>query len=379
MPNLDTLLEETAIATGIAVEDLHALLDRGTRRTYAPGAWLFHESTPRQWAGMIEEGEINIVRGLHGATTHIGTLGAGTMIGEGALLDDTPHSTGAFTRYGATVIEVPRQVWEELRQRRPDIFYRIVARVAQRISERLRYASAQLAGISGPDQLLGRIRKEHDLLGERELPDHVYYGVQTLRGLENFPLSGVPLKNFDHFVDALAYVKKAAALANYELNVLTAERKDAICAACDEILAGHLHDQFVIDMMQGGAGTSTNMNANEVIANRGLEIMGYAKGDYQHLHPNDDVNCSQSANDAYPTAIKMAVILSLQDTLAGMEELKTALEAKAEAFADILKMGRTENQDAVPMTLGQEFGGSSQSRHFSGLTSLHFSRTSHGS
>src|SRR5687767_8136450 len=127
--------------------------------------------------------------------------------------------------------------------------------------------------------------------------------------------------------------KKAAALANYELNVLTAECKDAICAACDEILAGHLHDQFVIDMMQGGAGTSTNMNANEVIANRGLEIMGYAKGDYQHLHPNDDVNCSQSTNDAYPTAIKIAVILSLQDMLASMEALKAALEAKAEAFA----------------------------------------------
>jgi aspartate ammonia-lyase len=203
---------------------------------------------------MIEEGEINIVRGLHGSTTHIGTLGAGTMIGEGALLDDTPHSTGAFTRHGATVIEVPRQVWEELRQHHPDIFYRIVARVAQRISERLRYASEQLAGISGPDQLLGRIRKEHDLLGERELPDHVYYGVQTLRGLENFPLSGVPLKNFAHFVDALAYVKKAAALANYELNVLTAARKDAICVACDEILAGHLHDQFVIDMMHALVG-----------------------------------------------------------------------------------------------------------------------------
>ncbi len=355
MPSLVTLLENTSVATGIDVEDLHELLDRGNRRTYAPGAWLFHESTPRQWAGLIEDGNIDIIRGLHGSTTHLGTLSAGAIIGESALLDDSPHSTGAFTRLGATVIEVPRQVLDQLRQTDPELFYRIVARVAQRLSERLRYASEQLAGMSGPDTLLGHVRTEHDLLGERELPDEVYYGVQTLRGLENFPLSGMPLKNFAHFIDSLAYVKKAAALANHELGVLTTERKGAICTACDDILAGNLHDQFPIDMMQGGAGTSTNMNVNEVIANRGLELMGYAKGDYQHLHPNDDVNCSQSTNDAYPTALKIAVILSVQDTLAGLQELKGALEGKGDEFDDVIKMGRTENQDAVPMTLGQEF------------------------
>jgi aspartate ammonia-lyase len=156
-------------------------------------------------------------------------------------------------------------------------------------------------------------------------------------------------------IEALAYVKKAAAQANAELGVLDEDKMKSISAACDEILEGKLHDQFVLDMFQGGAGTSTNMNANEVIANRGLEIMGYEKGPYEHLHLNDHVNCSQSTSDAYPTSIKLAVILSLKDLLRAMLELKKALMAKGDAFADMLKMGRTENQDAVPMTLGQAF------------------------
>jgi len=210
--------------------------------------------------------------------------------------------------------------------------------------------------VSSPPQEVKSVRREHDLLGELELPDNVYYGVQTWRALENFPISFIKLNNFPHFINSHAYVKKAAAQANYELGVLPQKKMKAIGAACDEILAGKLHDQFVVDMIQGGAGTSTNMNVNEVITNRALEIMGHRKGEYQYLHPNDDVNCSQSTNDVYPTAIKLAVILYLQDTLAAMGELKAALEAKAEEFADVIKMGRTQMQDAVPMTLGQEFG-----------------------
>jgi aspartate ammonia-lyase len=151
-------------------------------------------------------------------------------------------------------------------------------------------------------------------------------------------------------------VKKAAAMANGELGVFDKKKADAIVKACDEILAGKLHEHFTIDMIQGGAGTSTNMCANEVIANRALEILGHRKGQYEHLHPNDHVNGSQSTNDAYPTAIKIGVQLTLRDTLSALRELKLALEAKAKEFADVLKMGRTENQDAVPMTLGQEFG-----------------------
>jgi aspartate ammonia-lyase len=215
-------------------------------------------------------------------------------------------------------------------------------------------ACAQLAVAALAGRSVGT-RVEHDLLGDRELPEQAYYGVQTLRAVENFPISGLTLARFGDFITALAYVKKAAALANAELGALPAAKAAAIAAACDEIAAGRLHDQFVVDMVQGGAGTSTNMNANEVIANRALELMGHRKGDYRHLHPNDDVNRSQSTNDVYPTAIKIGAYLSIQRTLSAMGELKAALAAKAAEFADVVKMGRTQLQDAVPMTLGQEF------------------------
>jgi aspartate ammonia-lyase len=356
MSLLDTLLESASAATGISKVDLTYVFGKGERKVYAPGEYLFHESSPRLWAGIVEEGEVQVVRGLHGSTTHLSTLAMGAMIGEGALLDETPHSTSAFTRTGATVWIVLRADWDHVKKHDPEIFYRIVARVAQRQAERLRHASDLLAGKAGADTLITAVRREHDLLGDRDVPLSAYYGVQTLRGVENFPISGMPLKNFAHFVDALAMVKKGAAQANCELGVLAKEKMAAICAACDEILAGKLHDHFVVDMIQGGAGTSTNMNVNEVIANRALELLGHSKGEYKHLHPNDDVNCSQSTNDAYPTAIKLAVYFSLQDTLGALGELKAALEAKEQEFAQVLKMGRTENQDAVPMTLGQEFG-----------------------
>ena len=356
MSLLESMLVTASAATGIPQVDLLFVFNKGERKVYAPGEYLFHESSPRLWAGIVEKGEVEIVCGLHGTTTHLSTLAMGAMIGEGAIMDDSSHTTSAFSRAGATVWQVPREIWKATQQSNPEIFYRIVARVFQRQSERLRYAADQLAGKAGPDALLTAVRREHDLLGDRDVPLSAYYGVQTLRGVENFPISGMPLKNFAHFVNALAIVKKGAAQANGQLGVLAPEKMEAICAACDEILAGKLHDHFVVDMIQGGAGTSTNMNANEVIANRALEIMGHSKGEYKKLHPNDDVNCSQSTNDAYPTAIKLAAYFSLQDTLGALGELKAALEAKEKEFAQVLKMGRTENQDAVPMTLGQEFG-----------------------
>lgn len=200
-------------------------------------------------------------------------------------------------------------------------------------------------------------RTEHDSIGDLEIPNTVYYGVQTSRAIENFPFDTLTLQHFPNFIIAYAYVKKAAALANNELGVLPKDKMDAIIAACDEVISGKLRDQFVEDMIQGGAGTSTNMNVNEVIANRGLEIMGHAKGEYKFLHPNDDVNMSQSTNDNYPTAAKLAIVMGLKETLKSMDQLKGALEAKAVEFKEVLKMGRTEMQDAVPITLGQEFAG----------------------
>src|SRR4029450_4742633 len=184
--------------------------------------------------------------------------------------------------------------------------------------------------------IVSSVRSEHDSLGVREVPDHAYYGVQTVRGMENFATSGIRMYHFEHFIRALAYVKKAAALANSELGVLEAAKADAIVKACDEIAAGKLHDQFVIDMFQGGAGNSTNMNANKDIPKRSLESLGHEKGQYEHLHPNDHVNCSQSTNDAYPTAIKLGVLLTLRDTLSALRELKLALETKGAGCADVM-------------------------------------------
>jgi aspartate ammonia-lyase len=198
-------------------------------------------------------------------------------------------------------------------------------------------------------------RIEHDLLGDRAVPAAAYYGVHTLRALENFPITGTPISIYPDLISALACVKHAAALANRELGLLDASKAAAIAKACEEIGAGALAQEFVVDVIQGGAGTSTNMNANEVIANRALEILGHAKGEYKFLHPMDDVNMSQSTNDVYPTAIKVALTFGIRRLAAEMKTLREACAAKAVEFADVMKMGRTQLQDAVPMTLGQEF------------------------
>ncbi|MFH8386068.1 aspartate ammonia-lyase [Kitasatospora sp. NPDC018058] len=199
------------------------------------------------------------------------------------------------------------------------------------------------------------VRTEHDLLGERNVPASAYYGVHTLRAVENFPITGTPVSAYPSLVTALACVKQAAVLANRDLALLENRKAEAIAQACEEIRGGRFHDQFVVDVIQGGAGTSTNMNANEVVANRALEILGHAKGEYRFLHPLEDVNSGQSTNDVYPTAVKVALHFAARELLDTMAELRDAFAAKAEEFADVLKMGRTQLQDAVPMTLGQEF------------------------
>jgi aspartate ammonia-lyase len=201
----------------------------------------------------------------------------------------------------------------------------------------------------------GSIRTEHDLLGERDVPADVYWGIHTLRALENFPITDIQIGASPFLVQSLACVKEAAATANHELGLLDDGRFEAIRSACEEIRAGQLADQFVVDVIQGGAGTSTNMNANEVIANRALEFMGHCKGQYQYLHPNEHVNMSQSTNDVYPTAVKVATIFAIHSLLAAMSVLEASFARKADEFRDVLKMGRTQLQDAVPMTLGQEF------------------------
>ena len=203
-----------------------------------------------------------------------------------------------------------------------------------------------------PDQAM---RTEHDLLGEKSVPADAYYGVQTARALENFHLSGVELRLYPNLIKALAMVKLAAARANFDCGQFSREILTGIEGACREIIDGKLHDQFRLDVLQGGAGTSTNMNANEVITNRALELMGRRKGEYAHCSPHDHVNCSQSTNDAYPSALHVGMALGNVELVAAVNELIGAFRAKGKEFGDVLKMGRTQLQDAVPMTLGQEF------------------------
>jgi aspartate ammonia-lyase len=299
-------------------------------------------------------GRIQIVKGLGGRAEVLHVLTAGESFGEGSLLDDYPHSTSGRVSEEAEVIIIARERVQQVLAERPALYAKLALAAAQVISSRLRNANARLTGRAA-SYLSGELRMEHDLLGERPLSADLYYGIQTLRATENFPITGIPISQYAHLIEALAAVKQAAALANAELGLLDPRVADAIVAACGEIRAGNLHQEFVVDVIQGGAGTSTNMNANEVIANRALELLSHRKGEYDVVHPNNHVNLSQSTNDVYPTALKIAASWSIEALVKTLESLCEAFAAKGAEFADVLKMGRTQLQDAVPMTLGQEF------------------------
>jgi aspartate ammonia-lyase len=217
-------------------------------------------------------------------------------------------------------------------------------------------AAAQKAKpAAAPAKTASATRVEHDLLGEKNVPASAYYGVQTARALENFPISGLKINQYPEYVEAWAITKLAAARANTAVGAMKPERLAAIEKACQAVRDGKYHDQFIVDWYQGGAGTSTNMNANEVLANIGLEMTGHKKGEYQFLEPHDDLNMSQSTNDSYPTAIKVALLLRNEKLVAELEKLVASFRAKGNTYLRIVKMGRTELQDAVPMTVGQEF------------------------
>src|SRR3954469_10759741 len=215
--------------------------------------------------------------------------------------------------------------------------------------------SGRVATAARTDSQPGATRMERDLLGEKEIPANAYYGVQTARALENFQISGVPINHYPGFIEAWAIVKLAAAQGNTDVGAMKKEKLVAIEKAANALMQGKYHDQFTVDWYQGGAGTSTNMNANEVMANVGLELTGHKKGEYQYLEPHDDLNMSQSTNDSYPTAIKVALLVRNDKLVAELQKLSASFRAKGDAYIEIVKMGRTELQDAVPMTVGQEF------------------------
>ena len=223
-----------------------------------------------------------------------------------------------------------------------------------RIEEMLKSTAGWSAGIRKAARgYVKAYRAEHDSIGERKVPEHAYYGIQTLRAAENFRITGLSIH--PEIINSLVMIKKAAAITNCEIGILSPGISDAITAACDEILCGSFLDQFVVDPIQGGAGTSLNMNANEVIANRAAELLGGSKGDYSVVHPNDHVNLSQSTNDVIPTAARMTIVRLLMNLSLQLQCLNLALSKKAEEFDHVIKMGRTQMQDAVPIRLGQEF------------------------
>jgi aspartate ammonia-lyase len=334
---------------------LDAIAAIATERICAPGEEIFAEHSRRCDLFLIVEGEVELVKKTPLGSEHsLAHFGADDFLGEGALLDDYPHSTTARAVVTTRLLTIAKQRFDEVLRRDPQVGFKVLSRAARVISRRMRQASTRVAD-AGAQYVSGRTRREHDLLGEREVPHEAYYGIQTLRAEENFPISGITLAHFPEAIVALAMVKQAAARANTELGHLPQPIAAAIDQACNEIISGRCHAHFVVDLIQGGAGTSTNMNANEVIANRALEILGHEKGQYEFCHPNSHVNLAQSTNDVYPTALKMALIGANERLIAVLDALVASFRDKGVQFSDVIKMGRTQLQDAVPMTLGQNF------------------------
>jgi aspartate ammonia-lyase len=349
-------LRSTSFLEGFSDAHLWKLARHVTQEELAPDQTLFVEGQPRQRFAILISGAVSIEKSSEGRTTRLVTLGAGEAVGEGLLLDDSAHGTTARAIMAGTALVLTRVQLDDITKEAPQLYAALVARAARAISARLRRADATLVGRGRTLGFGGhRTRVEHDLLGDRDVPYEALYGVQTLRALENFPITGIPLREFPVLIEALAAVKEAATLTNQELGLIDAYEADVIVRAAREIRAGRHHEHFLVDMVQGGAGTSTNMNANEVIANRALELLTKQRGDYATISPNDHVNLSQSTNDVYPTAVRVALHQSLAVFREELGRLCDAFEVKAIEFASMLKMGRTQMQDAVPMTLGQEF------------------------
>jgi aspartate ammonia-lyase len=349
-------LKGLSFVDGLTDTALHQLSRLVQPAQYECDAVLFTEGSEREILALVVSGAIAIEKHVNGRPIRLATLGPGEAVGEGLLLDDSSHGTSARALTDTNVLVLSREQVAGIIRETPTLYAALVGRAARAISHRLAAVDATLVGRGRTLGFGGaRTRVEHDLLGEREVPEDALYGVQTLRALENFPITGVPLREFPALIEALAAVKEAAALSNAQLGLLSQDTAELIARASREIRGGRHHEHFLVDMMQGGAGTSTNMNANEVIANRALELSGHARGEYQFVHPNNHVNLSQSTNDVYPTAMKLALHTEIEGLSRAMSDLAASFLDKGSEFAPHIKMGRTQLQDAVPMTLGQEF------------------------
>lgn len=348
---INSFIRNIELFKGLNDAEIDVVTAAITPASYREGEFLFSEHTRREKIFMIYEGHIELTKKSPiGREQRLSYFSKYDFLGEGSLTDESDHSTNARATVDTVALLLDRKFFEE----NGAISLKVFSNVARVISRRMRQTNARMVS-SAAQYESGRTRTEHDLLGYREVPYEYYYGIQTLRALENFNISGVQLNFHPVFIEALAMVKMASAKANHDLGLLSKPLADAIMKACEEVINGKYTYHFVVDMIQGGAGTSTNMNANEVIANRALEIMGHQRGEYEYCHPNNHVNLSQSTNDAYPTAIKIALLKNNKKLTAVLVDLIEAFKAKAVEFSHVIKMGRTQLQDAVPMTLGQEF------------------------
>lgn len=348
---INSFIRNIELFKGLNDTELDVVTVAITPASYREGEFLFSEHTRREKIFMIYEGHIELTKKTPiGREQKLSYFGKYDFLGEGSLTDESDHSTNARATVDTVALLLDRKFFEE----NGAISLKVFSNIARVISRRMRQTNARMVS-SAAQYESGRTRTEHDLLGYREVPYEYYYGIQTLRAIENFNISGVQLNFHPVFIEALAMVKMASAKANYDLGLLSKPLADAIIKACEEVMNGKYTYHFVVDMIQGGAGTSTNMNANEVIANRALEIMGHQRGEYEYCHPNNHVNLSQSTNDAYPTSIKIALLKNNKKLTAVLVDLIAAFKAKAVEFSHVIKMGRTQLQDAVPMTLGQEF------------------------
>lgn len=324
-------------------------------KTFKPGQVLFEDGSDRDKIFLIHKGNVQLYKSTPlGEEIKITTFGKHDFISEASIVDNSPHSTSARSIDTADIFVINSDKLKNILKEDGAIAIKIFSNVSGIISRRMTHSNTRLINV-GAQYVSGHTRQEHDLLGYRDIPDEFFYGIQTMRARENFNITGTTISFYPSIVKAFAMVKKAAALANEELGILDPNIAKYIVKACNAILDGQYKKEFVVDMIQGGAGTSTNMNANEVIANIAIVKMGHKKGEYQYCHPNNHVNLSQSTNDAYPTAVKIALINSSFTLLDELKKLVESFKNKAEEFKHIIKMGRTQLQDAVPMTLGQEF------------------------
>src|SRR3954470_16801075 len=336
-------LRSARFLEGATDSAIHQLARVVVPTTYDVDQLLFEEGSPRTAMAIVNSGAVGIEKAHAGRPVRLITLGPGEAVGEGLLLDELPHGTSARALQKTDAFVLTVESVRDMIKENPAVYAALVGRAARSISQRLAATDATLVGRGRTLGFTGSAtRKEHDLLGERDVPNEALYGVQTLRALENFPITGTALREFPVLIEALAAVKEAAALANAELGLLASETADVIVRAAQEIRTGRHHEHFVVDMIQGGAGTSTNMNMNEVIANRALELKNKERGNYGEVHPNTHVNLSQSTNDVYPTAVKIALHHAIESLRDAMRDLVGAFLKKGEEFSAHLKMGRTQ-------------------------------------